>query len=117
MASVYALSTRPMDEPLKQTFYRALCDALDPTFSHYSLMLQDLPASHASVSAKDHTVIFICVPPYMDIPRRRTVIRALTHAVETVFHCPGDPKTTIIFPYHADDCCGKHGVLRSDAAT
>lgn len=117
MASVYVLTTRPMDEQVKNMFYQELCSALEPTFSLYSLMLQNIPASHANQAAKDHTAIFICVPPYMDIERRRNVVHDLSHAVERVFHCPGDPKTTIMFPYHTDDCCGKHGTLRSDAAT
>lgn len=117
MASVYVVTTRQMDEPVKEAFYEALCDALSPTFSLYSLILNTLPAEASGQLNRDKTAAFICVPPNIDTERCRTVVKALNDAVTQVF-CPGHPEDSglmVAFPYHTSDCVGKHGVLRSDA--
>lgn len=117
MASVYVVTTRQMDEPVKQAFYEALNDALSPTFSLYSLMLNTLPPEASGQLNRDKTAAFICVPPTIDIERSRAVVKALNEAVTKVF-CPGRPEDSglmAVFPYHTPDCVGKHGTLRSDA--
>ena len=65
--------------------------------------------------AAGRTLVYVCVPPYMETDRRRKLIADLGAAVERVFG-PGAASTLdVIFPYHSDDNCGVHGVMRSDA--
>ena len=116
MASVYVITTRQMDEATKKAFYQAVNEALVPTFPLYCLMLQTLPNAASGRFNQNQTAAFICVPPTMDLERRRTVAQSLESAMHKVF--PSDEQEgtglTVIFPYHTADCCGKHGVLRCD---
>lgn len=116
MASVYVVTARQMDEPVKQSLYEALNDALSPIFSLYSLMLSTLPPEACGEANRDKTAAFICVPPTIDEDRSRAVVNALNEAVAKIF-CPGHPEDTGLiaaFPYHTPDCVGKHGILLSD---
>lgn len=116
MASVYVITTRQVDEPTKQLFYQAINEALTPTFPLYCLMLQILPEAASGRFNQDKTAAFICVPPTMDLDRRRTVVQALENAMYKTFRLDKHEETglTVIFPYHTADCCGKHGSLRCD---
>lgn len=115
MSSVYSLTTRSLTHEQEQALYEALQEAMGKTFRAFSMMYSPMPPENCAGLAKDRTLVYVCVPPYMDNDRRRTLIADLGTAVEKVFG-PGARKTlTVIFPYHTDDNCGVHGVMRSDA--
>lgn len=115
MSSVYSLTTRPLAPGQKEALYAALGEALGETFRSYSMMFSPLPPKNCGGNAAGRTLVYVCVPPYMETDRRRKLIADLGAAVERVFG-PGAASTLdVIFPYHSDDNCGVHGVMRSDA--
>ena len=115
MSSVYSLTTRVMTTEQKDALYQELQTALGNSFRAFSMMFGTLPPDHCGGQAKDHTLIYICVPPYMDIPRRRTLVKDLCAAVEKVFGPGAGESVDVLFPYHDDENCGVHGVMRCDA--
>lgn len=115
MASVYTMTTIDMSQAKKKEMYDAVGEALAGTFPAYSLILDVVPPDNCLGGAVGQTTFFICTPPYMEYDRRRVVIRDLNLAMVKVFG-PLEPKKVIVlFKYHPDDCCGVHGVMRSDA--
>lgn len=115
MSSVYSLTTRPLTGDQKEALYSALKEALGSTFRSYSMMYSPMSSDNCAGKAKDRTLIYVCVPPYMEVERRRKLVADFGTAVEKVFG-PGARETlSVVFPYHTDDNCGVHGVMRSDA--
>lgn len=69
----------------------------------------------AMVCAKDQITFFVFVPPYMEIERRRKLIKVLDEAANKAVGYRGELKNIVIFKYHDDEACGVDGVLRADA--
>lgn len=115
MSSVYSLTTRPLTKEQEQSLYEALKEALANTFRSYSMMYSPMSPENCAGQAENRTLVYVCVPPYMEVERRRRLVADLGAAVDKVFG-PGASKTlSVVFPYHTDENCGVHGVMRSDA--
>ena len=81
----------------------------------YSLYYTPVPAENVSEGAKDQMTFFVFVPPYMEIDRRRQLIKVLNDTMVRVVGYKGPMKVIVIFKYHDDEACGVDGVLRADA--
>lgn len=74
-----------------------------------------VPKENCSECAKDQITFFVFVPPYMEIERRRKLIKVLDEAANKAVGYRGELKNIVIFKYHDDEACGVDGVLRADA--
>ena len=90
-------------------------ETIGTMFKTYSLYYTPVPAANVSEGAKDQMTFFVFVPPYMDIDRRRELIKILNDTMVRVVGYKGPLKVIVIFKYHDDEACGVDGVLRADA--
>ncbi len=109
MATIFAATSLEL-EPAKK---KELIDALGETIG--TLYYTPAPAANVSEGAKDQMTFFVFVPPYMDIDRRRELIKILNDTMVRVVGYKGPLKVIVIFKYHDDEACGVDGVLRADA--
>ena len=84
-------------------------------FKGYSIYYTPVPKENCSECAKDQITFFVFVPPYMEIERRRKLIKVLDEAANKAVGYRGELKNIVIFKYHDDEACGVDGVLRADA--
>lgn len=115
MATVVATTSLELAPEKKQKLIDALGETLGSMFRTYSLYYVDLPQEHVSESAKDQTTFFVFVPPYMEIERRRQLVKILNDTMVREVGYKGPLKNIVIYKYHDDEACGVDGVLRADA--
>ena len=89
--------------------------AVAEVFKCYSIYYTPVPKENCSECAKDQITFFVFVPPYMEIERRRKLIKVLDEAANKAVGYRGELKNIVIFKYHDDEACGVDGVLRADA--
>lgn len=115
MSTILATTSLELDEPKKQELIDELGKAIGTVFHNYSLYYIPVPAENVSECAKDQITFFVFVPPYMEIDRRRKLIKVLSETMDRVVGYRGELKNIVIFKYHDDEACGVDGVLRADA--
>lgn len=115
MATIFAATSLELDSAKKKELLDTLGASIGEVFKTYSLYYTPVPAENVSECAKDQITFFVFVPPYMDIDRRRVLIKKLTDATYSVVGNKGPLKVIVIFKYHDDEACGVDGVLRADA--
>lgn len=115
MSSVYSLTTKVMTAEQERSLYQELQTALGSTFRAFSMMFGVLPPEQCGGQGKDRILVYVCVPPYMEVSRRRTLVKDLCAAAERVFGPGAGQSVDVLFPYHDDENCGVHGVMRCDA--
>ena len=88
---------------------------LDTIEGAVAIYYTPVPKENCSECAKDQITFFVFVPPYMEIERRRKLIKVLDEAANKAVGYRGELKNIVIFKYHDDEACGVDGVLRADA--
>ena len=99
----------------KKQFLDTIEGAVAEVFKCYSIYYTPVPKENCSECAKDQITFFVFVPPYMEIERRRKLIKVLDEAANKAVGYRGELKNIVIFKYHDDEACGVDGVLRADA--
>ncbi len=115
MATVLVTSVLDTTAEKKKELFHNVSEALSATFPKYSLYYESADPACVAGYAKHQVNIIICVPPYMDIERKRTVNRDLHAAVVKTYGELEKFSVIVLFKYHPDDCCGVDGILRADA--
>ena len=115
MATIFAATSLELDQDKKKELLDELGTTIGTVFRKYSLYYVPVPAETVSECAKDQMTFFVFVPPYMDIDRRRDLIKKLNETMVRVVGYKGELKVIVIFKYHDDEACGVDGVLRADA--
>lgn len=115
MATIFAATSLSLDSVKKQELLDELGKSIGTVFKHYSLYYVPVPAEHVSGGAVDQMTFFVFVPPYMEVERRRVLIKVLHETMVRVVGYKGELKNIVIFKYHDDEACGVDGVLRADA--
>lgn len=115
MATIFAATSLELDQDKKKELLDELGTTIGTVFRKYSLYYVPVPAENVSECAKDQMTFFVFVPPYMDIDRRRDLIKKLNETMVRVVGYKGELKVIVIFKYHDDEACGVDGVLRADA--
>lgn len=115
MATVIAATSLELDSDKKKELVDGIGEAIGTVFKHYSLYYTPVPAENVSETAKDQITFFVFVPPYVEIDRKRALIKVLDEAANRIVGYRGELKNIVIFKYHDDEACGVDGVLRSDA--
>ena len=115
MAKIFAATSLELDQDKKKELLDELGTTIGTVFRKYSLYYVPVPAENVSECAKDQMTFFVFVPPYMDIDRRRDLIKKLNETMVRVVGYKGELKVIVIFKYHDDEACGVDGVLRADA--
>ncbi len=115
MATIFAATSLELEPEKKKELLDALGETIGTMFKTYSLYYTPVPAANVSEGAKDQMTFFVFVPPYMELDRRRELIKILTDATVRVVGYKGPMKVIVIFKYHDDEACGVDGVLRADA--
>jgi hypothetical protein len=115
MATILATTSLELSPAKKKEVINALGVSIGEVFKTYSLYFQQLSQDNVSGGAVDQTTFYVFVPPYMEVDRRRTLIKKLHDTMVAQVGHKGDLKNIVIFKYHDDDSCGVDGVLRSDA--
>lgn len=115
MATIFAATSLELESEKKKELLDTLGETIGTMFKTYSLYYTPVPAANVSEGAKDQMTFFVFVPPYMELDRRRELIKILTDATVRVVGYKGPMKVIVIFKYHDDEACGVDGVLRADA--
>jgi hypothetical protein len=115
MASVYAVTALDLSIEEKKRLFAAIEKAPQVTFTSYGLLLDQIPVEHVAGKAKSQVCIYICVPPYMQLERRRKVVSDINRFIREYLKGKQPDNVVVMFKHHADDCCGVSGVLRSDS--
>ena len=115
MATIFAATSLELEPEKKKELIDALGETIGTIFKTYSLYYTPVPAENVSEGAKDQMTFFVFVPPYMEIDRRRQLIKVLNDTMVRVVGYKGPLKVIVIFKYHDDEACGVDGVLRADA--
>ena len=115
MATIFAATSLELDQDKKKELLDELGTTIGTVFRKYSRYYVPVPAENVSECAKDQMTFFVFVPPYMDIDRRRDLIKKLNETMVRVVGYKGELKVIVIFKYHDDEACGVDGVLRADA--
>lgn len=115
MATIMAATSLNLEEEKKQELINEMESAIATVFKCYSLYYVPVPQENVSECAVDQITWFVFVPPYMEIDRRRELIKVLDEAANKVLGNRGPLKNIVIFKYHDDEACGVDGVLRADA--
>lgn len=115
MATIFAATSLELEPAKKKELIDALGESIGTIFRKYSLYYTPVPAENVSECAKDQMTFFVFVPPYMEIERRRQLIKVLNDTMVRVVGYKGELKVIVIFKYHDDEACGVDGVLRADA--
>ena len=115
MATIFAATSLDLEPAKKKELIDALGESIGTIFRKYSLYYVPVPAENVSECAKDQMTFFVFVPPYMEIDRRRQLIKVLNETMVREVGYKGELKVIVIFKYHDDEACGVDGVLRADA--
>ncbi len=115
MATIFATTSLDLSEEKKKVLIDALGESIGTVFTRYSLYYVPVKPEYCSDCAVDQMTFFVFVPPYMDIDRRRKLIKVLHETMNRVVGDRGELKNIVIFKYHDDEACGVDGVLRADA--
>ncbi|AEF83872.1 hypothetical protein TREPR_3024 [Treponema primitia ZAS-2] len=115
MATILATTALELSPEKKKEVIAALGVSIGEVFKTYSLYFQQLSRENVAGAAVDQTTFYVFVPPYMEVDRRRTLIKKLHDTMVAQVGNKGDLKNIVIFKYHDDEACGVDGILRSDA--
>jgi len=115
MATIFATTSLNLEPAKKQELIDELGTTIGTVFKRYSLYYFPVAQENVSECAVDQMTFFVFVPPYMDIDRRRDLIKKLNETMVRVVGYKGELKVIVIFKYHDDEACGVDGVLRADA--
>ena len=115
MATIFAATSINLEGEKKKEFLDTIGEAIHTVNKTYSLYYVPVPAENCSECAQEQITFFVFVPPYMEIDRRRQLIKVLDEAANKVLGYRGELKNIVIFKYHDDEACGVDGVLRADA--
>lgn len=115
MATIFAATSINLEGEKKKEFVDEIGKAISTVNKTYSLYYVPVPADNCSDCAQEQITFFVFVPPYMEIDRRRQLIKVLDEAANKVLGYRGELKNIVIFKYHDDEACGVDGVLRADA--
>ena len=114
MATIFAATSLELDQDKKKELLDELGTTIGTVFRKYSLYYVPVPAENVSECAKDQMTFFVFVPPYMDIDRRRDLIKKLNETMVRVVGYKGELKVIVLFQYHDDEAVGKDGEMFSD---
>lgn len=115
MATILATTTLDLNKKQKKQLFNEINTAIVKTFSTPSIYFRQIDEEDCTDTVKNQIQIFICVPPYMEVERRRKLVQDIDEIKLKVKDYLGDVKLIVTFHYHDDEACGVDGVLRSDA--
>ena len=115
MSTIFVATSINLVGEEKKQFLDTIEGAVAEVFKCYSIYYTPVPKENCSECAKDQITFFVFVPPYMEIERRRKLIKVLDEAANKAVGYRGELKNIVIFKYHDDEACGVDGVLRADA--
>ena len=115
MSTIFVATSINLEGEEKKQFLDTIEGAVAEVFKCYSIYYTPVPKENCSECAKDQITFFVFVPPYMEIERRRELIKVLDEAANKAVGYRGELKNIVIFKYHDDEACGVDGVLRADA--
>lgn len=115
MSTIFVATSINLEGEEKKQFLDTIEGAVAEVFKCYSIYYTPVPKEDCSECAKDQITFFVFVPPYMEIERRRKLIKVLDEAANKAVGYRGELKNIVIFKYHDDEACGVDGVLRADA--
>ena len=115
MSTIFVATSINLEGEEKKQFLDTIEGAVAEVFKCYSIYYTPVPKENCSECAKDQITFFVFVPPYMEIERRRKLIKVLDEAANKAVGYRGELKNIVIFKYHDDEACGVDGVLRADA--
>ena len=115
MATIFAATSLELDDEKKKEFLDEMGKSIGTVFKNYSLYYTPVPQENVSECAVNQITWFVFVPPYMEIDRRRELIKVLDECANRVVGERGPLKNIVIFKYDDDDAFVGDGVLRADA--
>ena len=115
MATILAATSLDLNRAQKKEFLDEIGKSVGEVFRFYSIYYMPVNPEYCSECAVDQITYFVFVPPYMEIERRRALIKKLNDTTVRVVGYKGELKVIVIFKYHDDEACGVDGVLRADA--
>lgn len=115
MATILAATSLDLTRAQKKEFLDEIGKSVGEVFRFYSIYYMPVNPEYCSECAVDQITYFVFVPPYMELDRRRALIKKLDDTTVRVVGYKGELKVIVIFKYHDDEACGVDGVLRADA--
>lgn len=115
MATILVTTTIDVNKEQKKQLFNEVNGAIIKTFPNPSILFRDIEREDCYGLAENQVQIFVCVPPYMEVERRKKLVKDLEDIKLYSKVCIKDTKIITTFHYHDDEACGVDGVLRADA--
>ena len=115
MATILATTTLELTKAQKKELFDDLSVAIIKTFKTPSIYFRQIDIDDCSGNYQDQLQVFICVPPYMTVERRRILVKDVEEVKNKWVKVFPNFKLIVTYHYHDDEACGVDGVLRSDA--
>ena len=115
MATILVTTTIDVNKAQKKQLFNEVNKAIIKTFPAPSILFRDIEREDCYGLADNQVQIFVCVPPYMEVERRKKLVKDLEVIKLNSEVCTKDSKIITTFHYHDDEDCGVDGVLRADA--
>ncbi|MCQ1528933.1 hypothetical protein [Lutispora saccharofermentans] len=115
MATILATTTIDLSKEQKRKLFNEINTAIVKTFPTPSILFRDIDEEDCTGMCKNQIQIAVCVPPYVQIERRRKLVKDIDDIKLKVKDYLGDVNIIVTFIYHDDEACGVDGVLRADA--
>lgn len=115
MATIFAATTLDLTREQRKELSDALIEDLGTMYKHaLAFHLTQVPRENCRGDSLDQTTFFVCVPPYIDIDKKRQTIELLHNTMVRVTGDHGPLKNIVLFQYHDDEGVGKDGELFAD---
>ena len=115
MATILATTTLELTKAQKKELFDDLSTAIIKTFGTPSIYFREIDPEDCAGQFEQQLQIFICVPPYMSVERKRGLVKDVQEVKTKWIKVFTQLKVIVTYHYHEDDACGVDGVLRSDA--
>ena len=115
MATIFGVTSLELTEEQEKALSAALIKDLVTLYTHaLSFYLSKIPQEDARGGAVDQITLFVCVPPYITLEKKRQTIELLNNTMVREVGYKGEMKVIVLFQYHDDEGVGKDGELFAD---
>ncbi|MGN1141358.1 MAG: hypothetical protein ACI4TF_09165 [Oliverpabstia sp.] len=115
MATIFAVTSLDLNDKKKQELSDELIKDISQIFTHaLSFNLAFIPQEDCRGQSIDQITFFVCVPPYISLEKKRSVIECFNNTMLRVVGYKGELKVIVLFQYHDDEGVGKDGELFAD---
>ena len=115
MATIFAVTSLDLTPEKRKELSDGLIEDLGTLYKHaLSFNIAQIPQDDCRGDSINQTTFFVCVPPYIDIEKKRQTIKLLHDSMVRQVGYQGELKNIVLFQYHDDEGVGKDGELFAD---